>query len=253
MLQIASMPFPGSPPLRIAVIDAPLDNDLVRRLIDLEVDGVELLRESAPHGNSHAQGLEWLTEASTVQHVTIDWATAPSIPLAVLRNLRSLTITSSKARSPIECGDLTHVRVLEAPSRILSGALANAPALEWLTLRTFPPEGLQALDGCTTLRSARIRGRQSLARFGWHISPSSLEELTLESVSIEGLAGLESLPELRILSIEVKHPNGVTREPLDLSPLITCRKLRVVLIGGIQTTGKEAIESLPALQTFFNS
>ena len=80
MLQIASMPFPGSPPLRIAVIDAPLDNDLVRRLIDLEVDGVELLRESAPHGNSHAQGLEWLTEASTVQHVTIDWATAPSIP-----------------------------------------------------------------------------------------------------------------------------------------------------------------------------
>lgn len=245
MHEIVPMPFGQGPPIQVAIVRGDVTPDVVETLVGLGVDGISL---DLGTGRSTAS-LDWLTTFDRLRYLALIGDTCPPIPLSVLNGVEDLTIACSRTAEPLRPGSLESVTVLEVPARILDGALSEGPVLELLVLRSFPFDDFSVMDGCRSLRDARLNGRGRRVAFRWNDPPEALEELQTSGLWPQTLEGIDGARALRRLAVSIGKPRE--REvPLDLTPLTGCAHLEWLAMGNVGPyVNERALAALPALHT----
>lgn len=246
---ILDYPSLAGPAYRVAELTRVPNLEEIVSMRDARVDGVVLLAESMPAGSEDAS-LDWLSFLSGVRLLHIGWNPLPAIPPSALATLDTLEVTANRATVKVDLTHLSNVGVIAGPTRIFEGDLRACKRLEVVALRGYSEEDLKPLDGCRALRSARLRGVGGGLRLGWTDPPSQLRELYLERFRLAGLEGVDQLSSLEILSISVARSSRLPSTTLDLTPLLRCANLKVLVIAGAASVlGVDHVRALPKIAT----
>ncbi|MFH5823324.1 hypothetical protein [Georgenia sp. AZ-5] len=195
--------------------------------------------------------LDWLADLDGLKAVELNYERVPPIPPEVLPRLESFQ-RIGRSSQVISTDQLPNVRGLTiSPVAGLDGGLDACPHLVSVALAGFDHPDLRILDGCTNLKQAKIQAKRNAGpiSFGWEHPPERLEYLQLIGLPITGLHGIDQLPHLWGLHVDLtrvpEHPPRV-----DLTPLRGCRKLAGLTLGMAgHLTHLEVLAELPELDS----
>lgn len=228
-----------------AVVGGPLDSRAIETMIARSPRSVHFWPGSEPMSTD--ANVDFLADLPDLNELDFDWQVLPVIPDAVFGRLEALTATGRRAKVKIQTGSIARMRELEVFPRIVDGPLSLCGALEELTLRGWPTSGVQVVDGCHSLTNLKMSSRGGLAEFIWRSAPQRLSTIQLHGVRLESLAGIERIPTLEMLIVQMTRS---CRPELDLAPLAECAELRVVILAGVSgVINREALQDLPHLLT----
>lgn len=231
--------------LKIAFLESSPSTAECAELRTLGLDGFELLLDGRPADDA----LSWLAGFENVRHLGVDSRRLPRIPREILQSVESLSLTAGTAVEPIEWGWLESATIVEVSCAISRGRPRHAPALEQLTLRTFPFDDLTILEGCARLHRVSLNGRNREVAFDAGSMTPPLEELAtsgLWPISFDGVARFTGLKRLSVAAGKQRAREA----PLDLSPLEQCPDLEVVRLGNVGPyIHTDRLAQLPTIKT----
>ncbi|MGW6128888.1 hypothetical protein ACWFNE_02550 [Cellulomonas sp. NPDC055163] len=230
-----------------AVFDQPPTPEQIEALHTDSVAGV-YLRHAALAPLKRGD-LDWLADLESLQVLQLDCSRATQIPDAALRRLKALEVwgTPTQVVHTEQLPEIVEL-VVNSPKRY-AGALSACPHLDLVGIGRYEHPDLHVLDGCTALRSVKIRARHHVIDLGWNTPPSRVESLVLDDARLTRLDGVAQLPRLQRLRISGRPPEPDAE--VDVSPLAQCPELewlQIITLGTL--THIDALATLPRLRSF---